>query len=193
MSLWRRILVERRSLALPLGALLAVNAVVLMAVVLPLQRSVSGGVTRRSETTLKLNLAKKELAETERIANSKRQAADDLRTFYETVLPASQSEATREVAIWPDRTAKQLGLQYTSIDTTNPTEIRDSRLMQVTSRFTLRGDYQNIRRFVYTVEAAEKFLVIDKIKLAQLSAQQPGSSALEFELSISTYYLGGGK
>jgi len=192
-SLWRRILTERRSVIVPLAVLLAANVVVLMAVVLPLRRSVSGAEDRRNAAYAHLNAAKAELAEIERTASAKRQAANDLQVFYEQHLPPSSSIARNEVAFWPERTATALGLQYTSIETTQPTPVRDSRLTRVASRFTLRGEYLNIRKFLYAVEAAEQFLIVDKISLAQAGSQQTNSSVLEFEITIATYYLGGGK
>jgi Tfp pilus assembly protein PilO len=192
-SLWRRILVERRSVIVPLAVFLAANVVALMAAVMPLQRSVAGAMDKRNEAYARLNTAKADLADIERAAGAKRQAADDLQTFYEKTLPPTSSAARNQVQFWPEKTASSLGLKYTSIETTPPTEVRDSRLSRVTSRFTLRGDYSNIRKFVYAVEAAEQFLIIDKISLAQMGSQQTNSSTLEFEVTIATYFLGGGK
>jgi Tfp pilus assembly protein PilO len=190
-SLWRRILIERRSVIVPLAIFLAANVIVLMAVVLPLRRSVAGAEDRRNEAYAHLNVAKAELADIERAAGAKKKASEDLQTFYEKILPPTSSAARNEVAFWPEKTAQSLGLKYTSIETTQPTEVRDSRLWRVTSRFTLRGEYPNIRKFVYHVESAQQFLVIDKITLAQTGSQQMNSSTLEFEIGIATYFLGG--
>ena len=193
MSLWRRILVERRSVLLPLAAFLAVNVVVLVAVVLPLRESVAGMADERNRAYAALGAAKQAQADAERAAMSKRQASEGLQKFYDTILATDVASAVNAVRFWPAKTAQALGLQYSNIETSQPTEIRDSRLVKVTSTFSLRGDYANIRKFVYAVEAAEEFLVIDKLKLAQPTAQQASTPALGFELSITTYYVGGSR
>jgi hypothetical protein len=191
MSLWRRILVERRSVALPLGILLAANIAVLIAVVLPLRQIVAGATDARYTSSTELAAARQELADAERTTESRKQAIAGLQQFYDQVLSTGHSAAVTSASFWPEKTAKELGLVHTGIGTSQPIEIRDSRLMEVTSKFTLRGPYSGIRKFLYAVEAAEQFLVVDKIKLAQPSAQQSNSQTLEFELEITTFYLGG--
>jgi Tfp pilus assembly protein PilO len=193
LSLWRRVLVERRSILLPLAVFLAVNVVVLVVGVLPLRQSVAGMENERYNASVQLGAARQAQNDAERAATSKRQASEGLQKFYAQILAADSFSAMTAVHFWPQRTAQALGLQYTNIETSSPTEVRDSRLMKLTSRFALRGEYANIRKFVYAVEAAEEFLVIDKLKLAQPPAQQANTPALGFELSITTYYLGGGK
>jgi hypothetical protein len=189
MSLWRRILVERRSVVLPLAVLLAANVVVLMAVVLPLRQSVAGATDAKFTSSTNLSNARKDLAEAEKTAQSKKQATEGLQKFYDQVLSSNYQTAMHSVSFWSGDAARGLGLTPIAIETSHPTEIRDSRLMQVTSRFTLRGPYSAIRKFVYTVEASEQFLVIDRIKLAQPGAQQ-NSQNLEFEVTITSFYLG---
>jgi hypothetical protein len=193
MSLWRRVLIERRSIVLPLAAILAVNVAVLLAIVLPLRQSVAGMQDERYSVSVQLGAARRAQTGAEQAASSKRQASEGLDKFYAQILASNYSSASKAVSRWPFRTAQALGLTYTGIDTTNPTEVRDSRLMMVTSKFSLRGEYANIRKFLYAVEAAEEFLVIDKVKLAQPTAQQANTPALGFEISIKTYYLGDGK
>ena len=43
MSLWRRVISERRIIVIPLLTVLAINLIVIAAVVVPLSRSVVGG------------------------------------------------------------------------------------------------------------------------------------------------------
>jgi hypothetical protein len=193
MSLWRRILVERRSVVLPLAALLAINVVALVAVVLPLRQNVAGLEGARNAAYARRAAAKSTLEEAEQLTAGKKQTTAQLQRFYAQILAANFSSAMKAVRFWPAATAQALGLQYTGIETTQPTEIRESRLMFVTSRFSLRGEYANIRKFLYAVEAAEEFLIIDKVKLAQPTAQQANTPSLGFELSITTYYPGGGR
>jgi len=56
---------------------------------------------------------------------------------------------------------------------------------------TLVGDYQNIRRFLYAVETAREFLVVERVALSQATDLKAGNTgALEVTLDIATYYLG---
>jgi Tfp pilus assembly protein PilO len=48
----------------------------------------------------------------------------------------------------------------------------------------LEGDYRAIRRFIYLVETAPEFTIIQNVTLAQ--SQQRGS--LQLTLSLTTYY-----
>ena len=53
---------------------------------------------------------------------------------------------------------------------------------------TLVGEYSDIRRFLYEVETAEEFLIIEKVALSQPNAAQ-GGGQLEVALSVATYFL----
>jgi len=193
MSLLRRILVERRALVLPLAVLLAVNVAVLVAVVLPLRQTVGSAEDLKNAAYARKDAATHDLQKATEMTTREKLTSQQLDTFYTKVLATDVRSAIDAVNTWPWKTAQQLGLQYTGIETSQPTEIRDSRLMMVTSRFSLKGDYANIRKFIYAVEAADQFLIIDKLKLAQPGAQQTNTAALGFEMSVTTYYLRSGK
>ena len=50
---------------------------------------------------------------------------------------------------------------------------------------TLRGNYEDIRRFIYQVETGSDFIVIDSIALQQ---GEEAGSPLTLALALSTYY-----
>ena len=50
---------------------------------------------------------------------------------------------------------------------------------------SLRGDYDDIRRFIYHVESGTDFIVIDSVALRQ--GAEPGDP-LVLDLGLSTYY-----
>lgn len=190
-SLWRRILVERRAVILPVVALVAINVVVLVAVVLPLRHSVATAQDDRNASYARLGNAKANRTLAEKEAASTKDASAGLQRFYADILSTNQAKATNAAQFWTSQTARALGLQYITIETTT-TPVRESKLVRVTSRFTIRGEYASIRKFIYAVEAAEEFLIIDKIKLAERAAmQQQNSNLLEFELFITSYFVGG--
>ena len=61
---------------------------------------------------------------------------------------------------------------------------RDARLGHMTIRMVLQGDYENIRQFIYELESAPEFVIIDDVTLAESSADEP----LTLTIDLSTYY-----
>ena len=82
---------------LPLAAFLAVNVVVLVAVVLPLRESVAGMADERNRAYAALGAAKQAQADAERAAMSKRQASEGLQKFYDTILATDVASAVNAV------------------------------------------------------------------------------------------------
>jgi hypothetical protein len=77
--------------------------------------------------------------------------------------------------------------------TTGYEPLKDSRLERFLSRVVLDGPYQNIRRFLYALEMARPFVVIEKVELSPsndsgMTAGSQGNN-IEVTLEISTYYL----
>jgi Tfp pilus assembly protein PilO len=70
--------------------------------------------------------------------------------------------------------------------------MHESRLQRVSCHLTLKGDYQDIRRFLYNLETAQQFIVVEKVELAQQgNSQQNTNGQLEVGLDVATYFLGG--
>ena len=69
-----------------------------------------------------------------------------------------------------------------------PDDERDARIIKMTAQITLKGGYAGIRKFLYKVETAEEFVIVEKVQV-----NQPGGSAtgnnLEVGLTVATYYL----
>lgn len=188
MTMWRRVMTERRGLVVPLLAGLAINIGVLALGVFPLQASVSGDEERA--ITIKSDLANAQRLE--RLANdtrtSQQRADEELKKFYSEVLPNNHAEA-RDLLYSQLRTiARQTGLAFSG-SSFEPEEVDDSSLMRFREDVTLTGDYSNIRRFLYDVETAEEFFIVQSVKLGP-SNQRTGSGSLEVVLSIATYYRG---
>src|SRR5262249_25284081 len=97
--------------------------------------------------------------------------------------------AERTVNLWLASAAQDAGVTFNSSQT-NRTGICDSRLSKGTSRVTLEGRYPNNRRLLYDIETATKFVIVEKVELAEQGDAQPGSnSALEVSLVVSTYFV----
>ncbi len=186
MSLWRRVLAERRGLVVPLLAAVAVNIGVLALVVFPLQASVAGDEERAASAQMALAEARR----SERLANetraSKVQADEELKTFYADVLPSSLAVA-RDLLFLQVRTlSRENGLDFSS-SSFEPEEVEDSTLMRFRVDISLTGDYADVRGFLYDVETAEGFFVVESVKLDQ-SNQEGAAGSLEVVLSMATYY-----
>lgn len=189
MSLWRRIYRERRTVALPLALALAANVVVLVLVVLPLKQHVAGLQSEQGDAMRNLQLARLDEKRAKDALASKQTADQQLRQFYSTILPSDYAAASKLVGDFLQGRAREAGLvmqrSQAEID-----EVKDSQLKRVVGKVTLRGDYQNIRKFLYAVETATEFVIIDRVQVQQASdTRASNSGALEITLDVTTYYL----
>lgn len=190
MNLLRRIYTERRSVVVPLLVVLAANVGVLALGVVPLRHSVDSdqGAAADAKTALAAAQLQNVRAKDERL--SRERAQQELKKFYGEILPTSLSGAVSVTTFWLHRTAADAGVSAKNSQF-EPEEVRDSQLRRVKGKVTLTGDYSSIRRFLYDVETAQEFVIIDKVEVAE-SGQLQGNSPLEVTLDISTYYLAGG-
>jgi Tfp pilus assembly protein PilO len=61
---------------------------------------------------------------------------------------------------------------------------RSSLLGQLKIRIVLQGNYESVRRFIYAMETAPEFVIIDDVSLAQNDLSKP----LLLTLGLSTYH-----
>jgi Tfp pilus assembly protein PilO len=189
MSLWRRVYDERRAVALPLVVFLIANVAILALAVFPLRRSVAGYENDSQDATLKLAKARAENKEVTAARVRKEEADEELKKFYSDVLP-DQAGAVKLVLFWVGQAARDAHVQFESSQTDHE-PIRESRLERVSCRLTLRGDYQDIRRFLYNLETAQPFVIIEKVELAQQgTALSNANGTLEVGLDVATYFAG---
>ena len=66
--------------------------------------------------------------------------------------------------------------------------VDESSLDRMSANVSLSGDYSNIRRFIYDLETAEEFFVVESVKLAPSSRR--GGGSLEVLLGVATYFTG---
>lgn len=188
MSLWRRIYQERRRVMLPLTALIVANLAVLALAVFPLSQHVAGLEIEAENATT--NLLKARLLEKQaRDASASKQLADtELKKFYIDILPAN-ARAAQRVITFLERTAGESGLVFEHIQL-EESEVKDSQLLRMSGKVTLSGEYQNIRKFLYTVETAEEFIVIERVGLTQAADLRTANTGrLQVALDVATYYL----
>lgn len=180
----RRVLFEQRRFLTLLAIALAANVVVYAALVYPLANRVADASERSAAAESERRSATRELAAARAVATGKDRAEAELETFYEQVLPADASSANRSTYLTLAQLARKTNLRITRRQAA-PHERRDSRLEQLAIQLSLEGSYEDIRRFIYELESAPAFVVIDEMAIARAAAEGEG---LVLSLSLSTYY-----
>ena len=189
MSLWRRILVERRAIVLPLAIVLVANVAVYVLAVLPLEHSVSSAHDESVTAMADLGKARRDANNAKNARVSTVRADDELKRFYEGVLAPDFPHARDVADFWLDRTARQAGVTKKSSQYDYEL-VKDSRLVRVKGKVALEGSYGNIRRFLYAAEIAREFIVIERVELAEGGTANPGAAdTLGVTLDLSTYYV----
>jgi len=181
---WSRVVREHRAALVPLALALAINVGLLAVVVLPLSRRVAANEQRTDRATREQVLAAAEFRQAEAVREGKSRASVDLQTFYKDVLPADVAAARRVVqsTIKGLAAANHVHYERSSADAQ---EIKGSELERLTTSMTLTGSYDNIRAFLYELETAPEFVVIDNMVLAEGFDQ---NSPLSLSVELSTYY-----
>ncbi|MGE3277189.1 MAG: type 4a pilus biogenesis protein PilO [Vicinamibacterales bacterium] len=179
-----RVAAEHRRWLWPLGLLLAVNLALLGLVVLPLTRAVAASEQRAAAAEAALVRAADDFRDAEATRDSKAQATTDLERFYEDVLPTDVASARRITHLRLQQLARQHGVDYQRMGAT-PEAVRDSSLSRLRVSMVLTGDYDDIRAFIYDLETAPEFVVIDNMMLAE---GQDAQAPLSLTLELSTYY-----
>lgn len=187
MKLVGRIFAERRAVVVPLALFLLANIGVLLGVVWPMQRAVNGADEARYQATVSLADARKFETEWKAKRNSKDRADQELRKFYSEILPTNFGTARAVANFFLQRVATESKLVLRS-GQWEPEPLKDSHLMRVSGTVTLVGDYANIRRFLYEVETAQEFVVIERVELSEANSTQ-NDNRLELTLTVATYYV----
>jgi hypothetical protein len=187
-TLWHRIYSERRRVLLPVFVLLAINLAALLLGVLPLMRGVGTAADEAVDASAELAAARKYDKDVKALRDGKERAAVETTKFYEEILPGSFAEAMQVTNFWLQGVANDAGVKFRT-GQWEPEEVRDSRLIRLTGAATLSGDYSDIRKFLYHVETAEQFVVIEAVELAQANLVNQTASEIEVSLTIATYYL----
>lgn len=189
MTLWRRIYEERRRVLLPLVWVGVANVALFAVVVLPLGRSVAATDVQAQQAALNLATARQLDRQVRNAAASRDRADRELQQFYTDVLPGSFAAAERTTRRWLQQAAGDAGLDYRAANFAWE-DLRESELSRAYADVTLRGRYADIRRFLHAVEAAEEFLIVERVNLAQ-PAGGGGATAgtLEVSLLVSTFFV----
>ena len=182
----RRVVQEKRRIVVPLLMAIAANVLLFALVVFPLGRQVASAETEAAAQRSRLNQARLDYQSARSTISGKQQADDALRTFYKDVLPSTPSAARTLTYTRLSQLAKQANVQLEHGANAVKPE-KGSRLSKLTTTYTLTGDYRDVRKFIYSLETAPEFIVLENISLTSPGEQGPGHP-LAVDLDIATYF-----
>lgn len=185
MVLLTRVLADKRPIIAPLVIVLLANLAVFVFAVYPLGQRQAGVQGRAEAAAQARQAAEQELAAARALVEGKSRAEEELTTFYGTVLPADLSAARRMTYATLPTLARKTNVTWSERRTDiEQGEAKDSRLGRLQIRMLLEGDYESIREFVYELESAPEFIIIDDVSLAQNDPARP----LTLTVALSAYY-----
>jgi hypothetical protein len=183
-SLVGRIVRERQVVIVPLLLGVLLNVLGYFIVVRPLGIKFAGAADRAVAASNGRKAAEKELTLAQALVAGKADADRELGAFYQKVLPADVTAARRMTYASLPALARQSDVQLESRTTMLDEGKDDARFGHMAIRMVLQGDYANLRRFIYALERAEEFVIIDDVTLAESNASDP----IMLTLNLSTYY-----
>ena len=188
MIIWQRALVKKRRIIVPPVIGIIAIGVLYVAVVFPLSHQVAA--TEREERTSRDELvkARQDYNNAKATVTGKQQADSALLKFYKDVLPADKSVAQRLTFTRLADLAKQSNVKLEH-GTNEVSHEKGSSLSKLSTRYTLTGDYRDVRHFIYALETAPEFIILENIGLTSALDQQTRGVAMNLE--IATYFRSG--
>ena len=184
MTLWRRILVEKRALIIPLALGIVLNIAAYALVVYPLGVRSVGAADRAVAAAETLKAAERDVAAARALVTGKSRADEELATFYDKVLPVDQTAARRLTYSSLPTLARKANVRFLDRHTDVEPLLKDARLGLLKVRTQFQCDYESFRRFIFELESAPEFVIIDDVTLMQNDPTKP----LTLSLQLSTYY-----
>ena len=182
-SLVRRIATEHRRILIPLSLALLVNVIVYGAFVYPLSQRVAN-IEQREETAAQtLAAARREHAQASGALTGKARASAELGTFYSDVLPQGMAAARRLTYLRLATLARDSNLRLLNWQA-EAADVKESALSQLSIEMQLAGAWPDIRDFIYQLEIAPEFVVVDNVQLSEGAE----GGALSLAMNLSTYY-----
>ena len=183
-DLLRRVIDERRAIVLPLVFALVANILAYGLVVRPRGIKSAGAADRAAAAAAALKAAEQELSSARALVAGKVKAEEELDAFYKKVLPSDMTAARRMTYASLPALARKAGVHYEARTTSVENVDKEGRLEKMSIRMILQGDYDNLRQFIYALEVAPEFVIIDDVTLVEGKGDEP----LRLTIDLSTYY-----
>jgi Tfp pilus assembly protein PilO len=181
---WKRITAEHRAWMLPIVIAIFVNIAIFVAVVFPLGRQVADLDQQARQVHATLAKARLDYQGARATAQGKVQADASLAKFYKDVLPQNASSARRITYLRLAQLASEANVRLERGDNAIEKQ-KGSSLEKLSTSYTLSGDYRDVRRFIYALETAPEFLVLESLTLR--GGDQSGRG-LAMTIGVATYY-----
>jgi len=185
-----RVMAEKRRLVLPLIVAVIANVLLYALVVFPLGRQVASAEAEARLQHEQLYRAQSDYNSAKATVSGKQQADAALVKFYNDVLPASAGVARKLTYARLAQLAKQANVTLEHGNNSTKHE-KGSQLSKLTTTYTLSGDYRDVRRFIYSLETAPEFIVLENIGLTSATGESQSKRSLAMDLEIATYYRSG--
>ena len=185
MSLFQRVMAEKRGLIVPLGIAAAANALLFVLLVFPLGRQVASAEQEAQQQREVLRRARQDATSARAMVQGKQQADVSLRKFYADVLPSNASAARGITYRRLSQIARDSNVRLQR-GTNEPKREKDSTLEKITTTYILSGEYRDVRRFIYSLETAPEFMVLENVALTAPSDE--ADRGLSVRIDVATYY-----
>jgi hypothetical protein len=183
-ALLRRVVAEHRSLALTLAVALVANVAAYVLVVHPREVKSAGAADRAAAAARAVRAAELELATARGLVEGKSRADDELNAFYQKVLPVDLSAARRMTYASLPALARKTNVRYEQRRSSVEESHDEARLGRLAIRMVLQCEYESFRDFIFQLESAPEFVIIDDVTLTEGTGNQP----LTLTIDLSTYF-----
>lgn len=184
MPLWKRIVVEKRALIVPLVLGVIGNLAAYALWVYPLGVKSAGAADRAAAAAQSLQGAERELANARALVTGKSRADQELATFFDKVLPADLPSARSLTYSTLPALAKKTNVKLVDRRFEVEKVEKNARLGLLKVHTAWQCDYESFRQFIYALESASPFVIIDDVSLAQSDPAKP----LTLIMELSTYF-----
>src|SRR5262249_29567832 len=152
MPLWKRILIEKRAVIIPLAILILANIAAYALWVYPLGVKSAGAVDRAVAAERAVKAAEQDLAAARALVAGKTRADQELSTFSNSVLPADFASARRLTSATLPALARKANVKLVERRADIDPPEKGARLGLLRIRTQWQGDYESLRQFIYQVE-----------------------------------------
>jgi type IV pilus assembly protein PilO len=186
----QRVLADKRRLLVPLVIAIIGSALLYAVVVYPLGRQVTAAEEDARVQREQLSHARLDYLLAKATVTGKQQADAALQKFYKDVLPADQAISRKLTYTRLAQLAKQANVKLEH-GTNAVTHEKGSGLSKLTTTYTLTGDYRDVRRFIYSLETAPEFILLENVGLSSSTGEQQANRGLSMNLELATYFRSG--
>jgi type II secretion system (T2SS) protein M len=185
MTLLQRIISEKRALLVLLALGIVANIAAYLLIVYPLAAKSAGSVDRAQNAVRARKAAEQDLASARALVVGKTRAQEELATFFDKVLPPNQPAAIHVTYSPLSEIAKKANVRVVERRwDPDDTIAKTSPVGRLRIHMAMQGDYASVRQFIYDIERAPAFVIIDNLTLAQTDQAKP----LLLTVELSSYY-----